>query len=211
MDWMAQEISMVTSQNVDKEEGSLRGLCLTGAWGSSSPCLEKDPHIAKYSENMFDTQISQEQAYQKGDGSASLVTITRKGSVCSTSWGPRRLVSEISQANWENCQQCKCGPDTRGQKLLSVWHPYHFPVPASRTGRESQSKNSCSGTIGPPTAVAQCQGCAVGCKHRNTLSEQQEMKLIFRCRHFAERAKGTKQMSGSLQYSSPLVGTPLEQ
>lgn len=44
-----------------------------------------------------------------------------------------------------------------------------------------------------------------------TLSKQQEIPLIFRCRHFAERAKGTKQMLGSLQHSSPLTGIPLEQ
>lgn len=101
---------------------------------------------------------------------------------------------------------------THGDKSYSnsVWHPHRFPLPASRTGRESQYNNSCSGAIGPPTAVAQCWGCAVGCKHRNTLSKQQEMKLIFRCRRFAESAKGTKQMSGGLQYSSPLAGTPLE-
>lgn len=38
-----------------------------------------------------------------------------------------------------------------------AWHPHCFP--ASRTGRESQCNNSCSGAIGPPTAIKQCQGC----------------------------------------------------
>lgn len=92
-----------------------------------------------------------------------------------------------------------------------VWHPHCFPVPASRTGSECQYDNSHSDTIDPPTAIAQCQGCAVGCKHRNTLSKRQEIKLIFGCRRFAESAKRTKHMSGGLQYRSPLAGTALEQ
>lgn len=153
---------------------------------------------------------SQEQADQKGDGSASLVTITRKVSVCATSWGLRKLVSEICQANWGNC---RCSPDTRRDRSWSksVWHPHCCSAPASRTRRESQGNNSCSGAIGPPAAIAQRWWCAVGCKKRNTLSKQQEMKLIFRGRRFAEWARGTKQMSGVLQCSSPLASSPLEQ
>lgn len=44
-------------KNASKKESSWRFLRWTGVWASSSPCLKKDSHTTKYSENIFDMQF----------------------------------------------------------------------------------------------------------------------------------------------------------
>ena len=136
MDWTAEEISVVTSQTTDKEEGSWRGLCLTGARGSSSPCLEKDPRIAKYSESVWHTELLRSKLTRRSpsQGIVQCAQHPRDPEGLFLRF-PKQIGKTVNRANAvlthrdESCSS-------------SVWHQHCFL--ASRTGRGSHWKNSCS-------------------------------------------------------------------
>lgn len=102
---------------------------------------------------MFGISISQQPTYQKGEGSASLVT--RRFGVLDTLWTqkvsvsfPRQSGKPVNNANVMLTHRDKSCSN-------AVWHPLQCsPVPATRTGRAPQYNSR--GRLSIATAIAQC-------------------------------------------------------